>query len=48
MDKSVKLTNENYQKIYEIAKHQRRTRKSILAKAISNYYNVTIGNTIKN
>jgi len=47
MDKTVKITKENYQKVDQIARHQRRSRKTILAKAIENYYNCTILNTLR-
>ena len=47
MDKTVKITKEDYQNIDKIAKYQRRTKKEVLSRAIQNYYNSTIGNTVR-
>lgn len=37
MDKSVKVSDENYQKVCKIAKVERRSRKTIMAIALEEY-----------
>lgn len=47
MSKAIKISDDTYKKIWEIARHKKRLFTQILTFAVDLYYKITIGNTLK-